>query len=125
MFVAGKQTAVPGELAAIDDDHSRYYLQFLADRERAIAGERPQDEVAAISAEFLNVEQAWLWGIDRGWPEPLLVGAHTLADYLQLRGRYRDGVRLFRDAAVALDRTGKRSLLVDRLPVRSKATAAS
>ncbi|MEM7111106.1 MAG: tetratricopeptide repeat protein [Chloroflexota bacterium] len=82
--------------------HSRYYLQFLAEREQALAGEMPQVPAAEITIEFDNIRHGWHYASTNQQAEQLLAGLNAFADFLLLRGRYRESERLFGQAAQRL-----------------------
>ena len=46
--------------------HSLFYLDFLKERESGIKGERQQDALKEIDADFENVRAAWLWAAKHG-----------------------------------------------------------
>lgn len=53
-------------LEAVRLAHSRYYLGFLAERDKGIKGRRQQAGLQEIRADFENVRQAWLWAVVHG-----------------------------------------------------------
>ena len=87
----------------ISQKHSHYFLDFLAERELSIAGEAPQIPAGEITADLDNIRQAWQVATENRDVAHLLGGLNTFADYLQLRGRYREAERVFGNTARQLD----------------------
>lgn len=44
-------------------NHSRFYLAFVAARDRRLAREQPYEAAAEIQKEFDNIRQAWVWAV--------------------------------------------------------------
>ena len=86
----------------VSQKHSRYFLNFLAERESALAGAAPQIPAAEITADLNNIRQAWDMAAKNHDVAHILSGLNAFADYLQLRGRYREAERLFGETAERL-----------------------
>lgn len=86
--------------------YGRYYMNFLAQREADLAGAAPQIPAAEITAELNNIRHAWEMTCDNQNAALLLSGLNAFAAYLQMRGRYGEGERLFRKTAMRLEQAG-------------------
>lgn len=60
-FAAEQLASSPGEQAAVEERHSRFYLTFVAERERRMARADPHAAVAEIQGERDNLRRAWAW----------------------------------------------------------------
>jgi predicted ATPase/DNA-binding SARP family transcriptional activator len=79
--------------------HSHYYLQAVADLGGALNGEMPHLAVQRIAGALENVRGAWETAVARNDWEYLLAALVPLSDFCQIRGLYREGLRLFGAAA--------------------------
>ncbi|MEE8584401.1 MAG: tetratricopeptide repeat protein, partial [Acidobacteriota bacterium] len=51
--------------SAIRNRHSRYYLEFVAQRGEDLRGDRQQQALEAIHPEMGNIRSAWNWAVER------------------------------------------------------------
>ena len=96
-FAAEKLAEFPGNEARIR--HSRYYLQAVADLGGALNGEMPHLAVQRIARAWENVKGAWETAVTHQDFPHILAALVPLSDFCQIRGFYRDGLRLFAHAA--------------------------
>ena len=82
--------------------HSHYYLQAVADLGAALNGEMPQLAVQRIAGAWANVKGAGETAVAGGNWDRLLSALIPLSDFCQIRGLYREGLRLFGRAAERL-----------------------
>ncbi|MAT99151.1 MAG: hypothetical protein CL608_18550 [Anaerolineaceae bacterium] len=92
-FAAEKLADFPENEAAVQ--HSHYYLQAVADLGGALNGEMPHLAVQRIARAWENVKGAWETAVSRQDFAPILDALIPLSDFCQIRGLYRDGLRLF------------------------------
>jgi predicted ATPase len=77
--------------------HAAYFHRLLTQLKTAIgAGERAA--LQSIEDEFENCKRAWAWSIEQGQTDALTSSAAALHDYCDHRGRFEDGLGLFRQA---------------------------
>lgn len=117
-FTAARLTApasAGGRSPLIQDRHSAYYLNWLAQREGSLQKRRLTQTLAEIQTEWRHIQQAWEWAADNRQGERLQRTANALARYLALRGRYQTGERLFERAAAALAAPAPTSLAADEV----------
>lgn len=75
--------------------HAHYFNELLHQLRRAVEiGDR--DALAQVDADFENCRRAWAWSIEHGQTEALTNTALTLRSYCDHRGRFEDGLALFR-----------------------------
>jgi predicted ATPase/DNA-binding SARP family transcriptional activator len=96
-FTAEKLAEFPENEAVVR--HSRYYLQAVADLGGALNGEMPHLAVQRIGAAWENVKGAWATAVAHQDFAAILPAAVPLSDFCQIRGFYREGLRLFTQAA--------------------------
>ena len=107
--------AVAGEVELVRDRHASHYLDLLVRCGEAIKGnppprsalasERHVDQAEALDMlqrDFANVQIAWRWTGERGRAADIGDAAIGLALFCEIRGRFREGAALFREALTAL-----------------------
>ncbi|MCB9006059.1 MAG: tetratricopeptide repeat protein [Ardenticatenaceae bacterium] len=100
-FAAEKLAEFPQRETAVGQ-HSHYYLQAVADLGEALNGEMPHLAVQRIAGAWENVKGAWETAVSRQDFPPILAALVPLSDFCQIRGLYREGLRLLGQAAVRL-----------------------
>ncbi len=99
-FAAEKLAGFPNNQAIVR--HSHYYLRAVADLADALNGEMPHLAVQRIARAWENVKGAWATAVTHQDYSPILAALVPLSDFCQLRGFYREGLRLFTHAADGL-----------------------
>ena len=75
--------------------HAAYFHHLLAQLQSgAAAGERTA--LQTIDVEFENCRRAWAWSIEHGPVDALKRSSATLLDHFDYRGRFEEGLALFR-----------------------------
>ncbi len=97
-FAAEKLADFPQSETAVTR-HSHYYLQAVADLGGALNGEMPHLAVQRIARALENIRGAWGTAVARGDWERLSAALVPLSDFYQIRGLYREGLRLLGAAA--------------------------
>ncbi|WP_420645160.1 tetratricopeptide repeat protein [Candidatus Leptofilum sp.] len=82
--------------------HSHYYLQAVADLVGALNGEMPHLAVQRIARALENIRGAWETAVSQQEYSLILAALVPLSDFCQIRGLYREGLRLFGEAAAWL-----------------------
>lgn len=82
--------------------HAAYYVNYLQMRLPNITGHHQLETISEVRAELDNIRVAWLWSVAQIDAEALYKGGATLGMYYQLSGNYLEGIRLFSQAAQAL-----------------------
>lgn len=91
----------------ITQQHSNYFLTFVAEQEAALVGENPQLPATKIATDLDNVRLAWETAVSQQNFTQLLATSPALADFYQIRGLYHEGERLFAQAAANAPETSK------------------
>jgi predicted ATPase/DNA-binding CsgD family transcriptional regulator/transcriptional regulator with XRE-family HTH domain len=99
--LAAADTAQAGAQQEAQRQHSRCYLNLLGEQEQPLQGQEQRAALDAVRADFENISVAWRWAVQH---EVALVAPaiHSLFLYCEIRGSYRDGLMLFKVAAVEL-----------------------
>ena len=105
------------------DQHSNYYAAQLKGWEERIASPRQMETLAQMDAEIDNVRVAWNWMVAHRQIANIAKSLHSLWRFHDIRGRFREGEVLMRQAATmlqALDETeatqeAERSILLGRV----------
>jgi tetratricopeptide (TPR) repeat protein len=84
------------------DVHSRYYLQFPAERESALRSASQQQAVRELLDEMANVRAAWIWAIRREMFAELGASVRSLAWFFEVTGLVREGIEQFEPLVRAL-----------------------
>lgn len=92
---AAEQLAYAGELAAVEAQHSHFYLTFVANRAKRLARREPLPASEEIQAEIDNVRQAWTWAADHGQIAALDQAAYGWWQFCLFRGLGSEGKRTF------------------------------
>jgi tetratricopeptide (TPR) repeat protein len=82
---------------------SNYYAAFMHQREPDLRTSRLQATLDEIDGVANNVRQGWIWAAQQGQTDPLAHYLRGLFQFLELRGRFQDGLALFTMAADAVD----------------------
>ncbi len=90
----------------LHERHSIYYLELLAEFNDQIKGKGQQTAISQIGRDLKNVRMAWRWAIDHAKTDLIKIGMEPLANFLEFKGRYREGEATFLTMAKAL---GKQS----------------
>jgi predicted ATPase/class 3 adenylate cyclase len=85
-FAGEKLNQVPQELHAESEAHSRYYLQFLAERWPELQGERMLDRRAEVRMEASNLRTALRWALTHWEEDQVRVAALSFGTYAQTEG---------------------------------------
>ncbi|MFQ5421357.1 MAG: BTAD domain-containing putative transcriptional regulator, partial [Anaerolineae bacterium] len=96
---AAEQLDVSGRTTDIANRHSAHYLDGIIELAADLNGETPQVAAQQIAKELDNIRQAWQTAVNQGAVNRLLPALNTLSDFYQIRGLYREGLRLFGEAA--------------------------
>jgi len=94
-FADEQLQATGDDYALIAQQHSDYYLTFLAERAVAITRADSRGVTAAIQLEVDNVRQAWSWAARHGAQHLLDQAAYTLWQFCKYAGLWPAGVELF------------------------------
>lgn len=84
------------------EQHSHYYLQWLAEQDAVLRGPRQKEALTAVAGELANVRAAWEWGTAQQCFAGLRRAAFALFYFYELRGLIHDGETLFRLTAETL-----------------------
>jgi predicted ATPase/DNA-binding CsgD family transcriptional regulator len=97
----------PALQAAVLDRHSRYYCEWLVEREEATWGARQQEVFADIIGNLANVHAACRWAATQGRMDRLSRGTNALGLFhYQWYGGLQAGRRIFRELEKALTPVG-------------------
>ncbi|MEJ2211821.1 MAG: tetratricopeptide repeat protein [Anaerolineae bacterium] len=93
----------PALEAEVLDRHSRYYCDWLIEREEGTWGAQQEAVLAAIEGNLANVHAACRWAAAQGHVVCLCRAANALGlFYYQWQGGYQAGQSIFQDLAEAL-----------------------
>ncbi len=106
-FAQEQLEAVPDEWVRISNQHSEFYLSFVAAREQRLARNQLREATLEIEAELNNVRQAWAWAAKHGVSLALDRSAYSLWQLYLLTGLSAEGVQAFRLAADYLQIPGE------------------
>ncbi len=95
---AHEQLEIAGEIASACDTHSRYYLEFLAERDMDLKGRRQLAALDEIERDFENIRAAWQRAVTRKGYDAIGLAAESLLWFSMIRGRYQEGKALLQQA---------------------------
>jgi serine/threonine protein kinase/tetratricopeptide (TPR) repeat protein len=93
-YAEDKLRAYPEEYDQVRTRHSRFYLGFLRQRKKDIAGDKQLEARNEIRAEIENIHLALQWGIIGGNEQGIRDAQAILHDYYFTQGYY-EGVKAF------------------------------
>ena len=76
-------------------DHAEYFHRMLGQRDRPVTV-ADRAALTFIDLEFENVRRAWQWSIAHGSTAGLSLSLRALLEYCDHRGRFEEGLTLFR-----------------------------
>jgi predicted ATPase/DNA-binding CsgD family transcriptional regulator len=91
-----------GEYAHTDENHRRYYLEFLTNQGLLLHGAEQQDVLQAIALELAEIRVAWQSAISANDGAILDRAAHPLFTFCIMSSRFSEGAALLGGAAQAL-----------------------
>lgn len=123
-FGEEKLAETPTTQSKTQDRHSDYYLTFVTKRASGLHG--PQQPLLRheISQEIDNIRHGWLWAAEQGGFTLIGAALDDLYEYYQMRSRYEEGIELFVQSYVRLQRVGSVVMpqgIVNRLLARQGA----
>jgi tetratricopeptide (TPR) repeat protein len=101
-YAVEKLAENPVEETATRDQHSRFYLSFIQERERSLKGDCAQDTQHEIYGELGNIREAWRWAVTREEIEDLRSSLAALSRFYDLRGLIREAQTVFAEAGERL-----------------------
>jgi predicted ATPase len=108
-----------GRAGAIREQHSHYYLTYLAKAEDDLKGRRQLDALDEIEADFENLRAAWMWAVENRDADLVGAALESLFLFTASRSRFSEGYDLFRHARKQWPATDQRdTALAGRLLVR-------
>ncbi|MDC6726262.1 hypothetical protein, partial [Leclercia adecarboxylata] len=98
-FAAEQLAATANARETVEARHGKFYLTFVAERERRMARNEPRLAVAEIQSELDNVRQAWSWASAHGQLPELESSASGLSYFYVYVGLYAEAEQTFTLAA--------------------------
>ncbi|MEN8172038.1 MAG: tetratricopeptide repeat protein [Chloroflexota bacterium] len=102
-FAAEQLEKKVGDIQQAQVDHANYFIQFLHQRSKDVAGGRQREALLEIKQELDNIRAAWLWAVAAVDADALAKGSEPLGLYYQYLGGYLEGLTLFSQAAEVLN----------------------
>lgn len=99
------QATAAEQLAATALRHSQYYLTFVSAQGPVLQGETPQQALALIRPELMNIQAAWHWTLQHGHWQLAAHGSAALANFYQMASLAQNGVEEFALAIEIAQRT--------------------
>ncbi len=93
-----------GEAETLRDRHSDYYLTLVRELESRLCSHHQKQALVEMASEVSNIRLALAWAIDRHKIEQLRQVSFPLLYFYEIRGWYREGESIFRDAAAKLQK---------------------
>jgi len=97
-FFGEEYLIASGQMDSCQAQHSRYYLQYVADCEQHLKGVQQYETLQRIDHEFENIRVAWLWALRHGELEYIGCASEGLMWYCWFRHRLDVGEDLFAQA---------------------------
>ncbi|MEP7357696.1 MAG: AAA family ATPase, partial [Anaerolineales bacterium] len=94
-FAAEKLAAAPEQEAAVRDQHSAYYCNFLSEHADSWHNAQQLETFNAVTLEADNVQRAWQWAVERADWLRLEPAMDSWAWYFEWRGRNAEAYAVF------------------------------
>jgi predicted ATPase/DNA-binding SARP family transcriptional activator len=107
-YAAEKLAEMPEEEWETRERHCLAYLSFVRQREKVLKGEGSKEALDDINVELGNIREAWRWAVAQARVKDIDSSLDGLGSFYDLRGLFREGEAVFREAAqrvLALART--------------------
>jgi tetratricopeptide (TPR) repeat protein len=101
-FAAEQFNADGQEQRQVQWRHSRYYLSLLGEQEERLQSPQQRKALDILQVDFANISVAWQWAVDQHEFDLLQTAVHALFLFCDITGRFRTGIALFVQTAVAL-----------------------
>ena len=101
-FTREKLTEQPSTHAETENEHARYYLRLLEQREAALKGAEQTRTLKVLEEEAENIRVAWRHAARHAWLEELLGAATALKLFYDAYNRYEEGAGAFALAVAGL-----------------------
>lgn len=108
-YAAEQLASDPAHERAVQERHATYFAEVAAQSRVALAGAHQMVTLTVIEAELDNIRTAWAFALDAGLAPHLQQMVHSLGETFYWRGRYREGLALFQEAAKRLAPTPQSS----------------
>ncbi|MEM7116641.1 MAG: tetratricopeptide repeat protein [Chloroflexota bacterium] len=92
---------------ALQQRHATYYIQLLADMQKALYSRTPLNSVAQLRAANENIRLAWLWAVEEQAFLLLQQGFRGLARYYTLTNKYEELIVVVKVAIEAMNAAPK------------------
>ncbi|MCB8946286.1 MAG: tetratricopeptide repeat protein [Ardenticatenaceae bacterium] len=100
----GEKLAQDGVVeTAVYQRHSAFFCEFLQERRAAFISPQQQTVLRETEADIENIRIAWQWALVRRDVAGLGAAFAGLFHFYDIRSWFREGERVFRETAVALD----------------------
>ncbi len=117
-FAAEKRKAA-GKSGEVQSRHARYFISFLAEKEKHILGHQQAAVLAAIQLELSNLDRMWKELVEQQLFTELLTGVNSLYQFFVTRSLSREGLEWFQYALKNLPEDAaferSRGILLSRL----------
>lgn len=117
----GKLDKEPQEKGEVQDQHCKYYADFLYQCEENFKKGKQRVILDAISEEIENVRAAWQWAVERNRKEEIGKSLQSLYLFYEMRGWLQEGEEVFRKTAEKLGKTHdpvKKELMFNKILAR-------
>ncbi len=104
-YAAQQLASDPAHGRTVQERHAAYFAGLAAQSRVALAGAHQMAALTAIEAELDNIRSAWAFALDAESDARLQQMVHSLGETFYWRGRYREGLALFQEAAKRLTST--------------------
>jgi len=97
-YAVERLQALPNEYTEVAARHSAFYLKFMAQQERQLAGQQPWQTATKIRTEIDNIRIAWEWASTQRRLDDLDSAAHALELFYIVMSSYAEGELAFNTA---------------------------
>lgn len=114
-YASERQVEWQIDTAALAARHSHYFLEKINQQRAAFYSLALPTALAAVAQDWANIHAAWQWAVQAGRLSWLDRALDTLCAAYYFRRHHEEGLHLWRDTAVALERQLETCLHVERL----------
>jgi len=114
---AGEKLNQSQQKRAIQNKHSRYYLDFLKQHDPSLHQNQYTDAIKKLNEEVGNIRNAWAYALTQHDFDVIIQVASSLYEFLAVSSRFNEGEAIFRQISTMMHDAGVADDMLFRLNI--------